>query len=85
MAVWSLVPLCYMYQSCSFTWFNLPVINSLEGVQSLRCNDRLLCVRRASPALARGYLALRCGIVDPSSENDPAVNQMTSVLISRFH
>lgn len=57
-AVWSLVPLCYMYQSCSFTWFNLPVINSLEGVQSSRCNDCLLCVKRAFSARAGGYLAL---------------------------
>lgn len=70
-AVWSLVPLCYMYQSCSFTRFNLPVINSLEGVQSLDIRYR--------------YLALWCGIVDPSSENDPAVDQVPSVLISMFH
>lgn len=81
-AVWSLVPLCYMYQSCSFTWFDLPVINSLEGGQSLRCDDCLLCARRASSALAGGYLALWCGSADPSAENDPAVVQMPSVLIS---
>lgn len=87
-SLWQCGPWFY-YGTCikaaGFTWYNLPVINSLERVQSLWGNECLLCLKRVSSALAGSFLALCCGIVYPLAENDPADDQVPSVPRSTLH